>query len=555
MAVCALALPLSVLAFLNHNTIAFGVSAGPMPAGTKRPEAVREALARAAQEHLDAPFTLRVNDKELTSTPRALGVTIDTKRTLADAYAVGRTGNPLLRISEQVRAALFGIRVPLAVTIADNAFAAFFTAQLEQDEQPAREAQLAYNERTGLFETAPEQEGSVIDRSALRYELLHNAASLKSNAVAAAHIRDIPFLRKEMVEPLEEEANRIIAAAPFTLTWAPPDELNSTSRTPQAGTYRITKTQLKDLLGARRAGDHAVLDVKESELSAFLVQLAPTLNRKPQNAVLTVEDGKVTEFAISQSGVSLNIDESMQPVRDGILAGRKTIQLAVSLSLPEVRTETIENLGLVSLIGTGESNFAGSSAARAFNVKLGAQKLNGWLIKPGEEFSFVNAIGEIDSKEGWQAGLVIKGGVTVPEYGGGVCQVSTTMFRAAVFAGLPITERFPHSLPVVYYNPQGFDATVYGPHPDFRFVNDTPSNILVQTKVEGTKLTFEFYGTPDGREVKVDGPHEYDKKPDGSLKAVLTREVFRDGTLAKKDTFRSVYRSPKQEAQQRNPLE
>lgn len=555
MAVCALALPLSVLAYLNHKTISFGVSIGPISAGSILPDAMRETLRQATEKHLDTAFTLRVKDKDITVTPRAFGVSIDTERTQAAAYAIGRTGSPLSRIIEQIQAALFGVRIPLTVTIADDAFTTFFTAQLEQDEQPAQEAQLIFNERSGIFETSLEQEGSVIDRSALRYKLMQNAAMLQNNAVAVTHIRDIPFLKKDMVKPFETEANLILDMAPFTLTWAPPAEADATTRIPQVGTYRIAKSQLKDILEVRRESDRAVLDVKESELLALLLQLAPTFNRKPKNAVLTVEGEKVTEFAISQSGINLNIDESMQPIRDGILARHKTIQLSVSITLPEVRTETIENLGLISLLGTGESNFGGSSAARAFNVKLGAQKLNGSLIKAGEEFSFVNAIGEIDPKEGWQAGLVIKGGETVPEYGGGVCQVSTTMFRAAIFAGLPITERFSHSLPVAFYNPQGFDATVYGPHPDFRFVNDTPSNILVQTKIQGTKLVFEFYGTPDGREVKVDGPHEYDKKPDGSLKAVLTREVFKDGSFVKKNTFRSVYRSPKQEAQQRNPLE
>ena len=271
--------------------------------------------------------------------------------------------------------------------------------------------------------------------------------------------------------------------------------------------------------------------------------------------MLAVKDGKVTEFAISQNGIELDVQESAPAVRDAILQRARTAELSVTAILPEVRTETIENLGLVALLGVGESDFAGSPASRAFNVKLGAQKLNGLLIKPKEEFSFVNAIGDIDPKEGWQSGLVIKGAELVPEYGGGVCQVSTTMFRATVHAGLPVTERFPHSLPVQYYNPQGFDATVYGPHPDFRFVNDTPSNILIQTKVKGTKLSFEFYGTPDGREVKVIGPEEYDKKPDGSLKAVLTREIYREGLLVKKDVFRSSYRSPQKEPQQRNPLE
>ncbi|MDP1629372.1 MAG: VanW family protein, partial [bacterium] len=143
---------------------------------------------------------------------------------------------------------------------------------------------------------------------------------------------------------------------------------------------------------------------------------------------------------------------------------------------------------------------------------------------------------------------------TIPEYGGGICQVSTTMFRAAINAGLKITERFPHAFPVAFYNPQGFDATVYLPHPDLRFINDTPANILIQTKIKGTTLTFEFYGTKN-REVKIIGPEEYDKKYDGSMKAKLTQEIYQDGELIRSKIFYSIYKSPWLFPERKNPLE
>jgi vancomycin resistance protein YoaR len=128
------------------------------------------------------------------------------------------------------------------------------------------------------------------------------------------------------------------------------------------------------------------------------------------------------------------------------------------------------------------------------------------------------------------------------------------MFRAAVSAGLKITERYPHSFPVAFYNPQGFDATVYPPSVDLKFVNDTSANILIQTKIEGSNLTFEIYGTKD-REVKVTTPEEYDKKFDGSMKAKFTQEIWQDGELARSKTFYSVYKSPRLFPEIRNPLE
>lgn len=121
---------------------------------------------------------------------------------------------------------------------------------------------------------------------------------------------------------------------------------------------------------------------------------------------------------------------------------------------------------------------------------------------------------------------------------------------------MKITERFPHSFPVVYYSPQGFDATIYPPHPDLRFINDTPGHLLIQTKVIENSLIFDFYGTDDERQVKLIGPIHYDIKPDGSMKAKLTQEVYdADGDLIREKTFYSNYKSPSLYPIERNPLE
>jgi vancomycin resistance protein YoaR len=141
--------------------------------------------------------------------------------------------------------------------------------------------------------------------------------------------------------------------------------------------------------------------------------------------------------------------------------------------------------------------------------------------------------------------LVIKKGTTTPEYGGGLCQISTTTFRAAVKAGLEITERRNHAYPVKYYNPQGTDATIYPPHPDLRFKNNTPAYILIQTRIERNKLYFDFYGSDDGREVVLKGPYAYDKKASGAMKATWTQEVYdKNGELEFKKVFYSNYKSP-----------
>ncbi|MCX6741316.1 MAG: VanW family protein, partial [Candidatus Parcubacteria bacterium] len=173
----------------------------------------------------------------------------------------------------------------------------------------------------------------------------------------------------------------------------------------------------------------------------------------------------------------------------------------------------------------GTSNFAGSPVNRRHNIAVGAKILNGLLIKPSEEFSLVKALGTIDDKAGFLPELVIKGDRTVPEFGGGLCQIGTTTFRVALYSGLPITARTPHSYRVVYYEPAGMDATIYNPQPDLRFINDTGANILFETKIDGNILTFDFYGTSDGRKTDITQPILSNITPPGSPLEIKTTDL------------------------------
>ncbi|MBU4030992.1 VanW family protein, partial [Patescibacteria group bacterium] len=223
---------------------------------------------------------------------------------------------------------------------------------------------------------------------------------------------------------------------------------------------------------------------------------------------------------------------------------KKTTIIADKAS-PKITLEKTNQLGVNSLIGQGTSNFAGSPNNRVHNIKTGAAKFNGLILTSGEEFSFNNLLGGSGAEQGFLPELVIKNYQTIPEYGGGLCQISTTFFRAAVNSGLKITERKAHAFPVVYYNPQGFDATIYEPKPDLRFINNTPSHLLIQTAIEGTKLTINFYATDDGRKVKIDGPYTLEKKENGSMKAVLTQKVYNaNGEITEEQIFYSNYNSP-----------
>lgn len=290
-----------------------------------------------------------------------------------------------------------------------------------------------------------------------------------------------------------------------------------------------------------------------SKLTDYLIQLAAATNIEPVNAKFEFEGNKAGLFSPSVQGKRFDIARSASAIITALRTNKSSANLTVATIDPEITLQKINDLGIETLLSRGESNFHGSSNARIHNIKTGATKFNGTIIKPGEEFSFNNILGNVDENTGYQYELVIKGGQTTPEYGGGLCQLSTTVFRAAILAGLPIVERRPHSFPVKYYSPQGFDATIYPGVSDLKFVNNTKGHILIQTKVASNTLIVELYGSSDGRRVVLDGPHQYDQQANGAMKAYFTRTISNADGEKKNERFDSNYQPPFPLA--RNPLE
>lgn len=286
----------------------------------------------------------------------------------------------------------------------------------------------------------------------------------------------------------------------------------------------------------------------ENAIGLFIKDLAGKFNREPADAKLKMENGRVSAFSLSSPGVRLDEKKSVDEIikhLTGPATDASHLKLSYDNIEPAVSMDSIDNLGITNLLGEGRSNFAGSPRNRVYNIKVATRRFDGLLIKPNEEFSFVQHLGEVDGEHGYLPELVIKNNKTELEYGGGICQVSTTTFRAAINSGLKITMRRNHAYPVGYYNPQGMDATVYVPMPDLRFRNDTPGHILIEIKIEGTQLIINFYGSSDGRKVNVIGPKITERNPDGSMKTVFTQEVLdKDGNILRQDVFKSAYDSP-----------
>lgn len=292
-------------------------------------------------------------------------------------------------------------------------------------------------------------------------------------------------------------------------------------------------------------GITSTISINTEEIKAYAEDLARKVNRDPSDAKFKVENGIVGTFEEAKYGIDLKIDDSVKQLSEAITQGKQEVTLAFDKKESATNYGDMNNLGISALLGEGTSDFKGSTGNRVHNIKVATQRYDGILIKPGEEFSFVKYLGEVDGEHGYLPELVIKKNITEPEFGGGICQVSSTAFRAAIYSGLKITARRNHAYPVAYYAPQGMDATVYVPNPDLKFLNNTPGYILIQTKIVGTKLTFSFYGTDDGRSTKVDGPKVIERQPDGALKTTFSQTVLdKDGKEFISDTFNSAYSSP-----------
>ncbi len=253
----------------------------------------------------------------------------------------------------------------------------------------------------------------------------------------------------------------------------------------------------------------------ESELDDTLTNFSTSINIPLQDALFTFTNGRVSAFRPSRDGRHVNSAAVKEQFRESFTAisgtTGKNISIPVSIIIdkPTFTTDSVNSFGIKELVGKGYSEFAHSIPGRIHNVTLAAARINGVLIKPGETFSFNDTLGDVSNLTGFQPAYVIKEGKTVLGDGGGVCQVSSTLFRTILNAGLPVLERKEHAYRVGYYEQVGFkaglDATVFSPSVDLKFKNDTPNYLLVQTKTDtkNLSLTIEFYGTRDGRRAEI----------------------------------------------------
>ncbi|MFQ5942241.1 MAG: VanW family protein [Anaerolineales bacterium] len=535
-----------------------GVSAAGIAVGGLTEPEIELALGEILSYPRTGTVLMTDGTQHWVATPAELGVALDIPRMADEALAVGREGGALHQLTDFFSAWSSGFDVATMVLFDQRAGAAYMNELAGQIDRPQMEAMLGVN---GV---------QIVMRPGQIGRQLEIATSLEQLApvFGSLHDAEIPLSVKE-TPPIVLDATEQgqIAAemlrTPLTLT------------AEDAGPWTIDQQSLADMLRFNLNQELGVYEVgiDAYALFAFIEPLAPDLQRGPENARFIFNDDtrELDLMAEAVIGRTLDIPASIEAVNRGLAEGKHEIPLVFELEYPAVGSEaTAAELGITEEVSVVSSYFSGSSAGRIHNIATASAPFHGLLIAPGETLSMAEVLGDISLDTGYAEALIIYGDRTIKGVGGGVCQVSTTLFRTAFNGGFGIVERHPHAYRVGYYEQgpgspgPGFDATVFVPLVDFKFTNDTDHWLLSETYIYGTQLLWKFYSTGDGRQVQISAPQIsgkveapkplYKENPDlkegeieqadfevDGMDVLVTRTVTRGDDVLHRDTIKTHY--------------
>ena len=300
---------------------------------------------------------------------------------------------------------------------------------------------------------------------------------------------------------------------------------------------------------------------------ALLKQITESINKPKKVEEFEFVDGKVAKFVPANDGIQVDQEIFAQLLISSVI-DKSSLVVQVPVKISSVKKGANE-YGIKELIGSGETTYLHSAVNRVFNVNLAATRVTGVLVAPDETFSFVDTVGEVSASTGYKQGYIIYNNKTILGDGGGLCQVSTTLFRAILDAGLPVVSRIGHAYRVSYYEQNsdpGFDATVFVPSVDLKFKNDTGNYLLIisESKPDEYYLKYSIYGTDDGRKVTITKPvitsvtpppdsvyQDDPSLPKGTTKQIewatwgakvqFSRTVEKGGKILSQDLFKTNY--------------
>ncbi|MFO0862157.1 MAG: VanW family protein [Candidatus Saccharibacteria bacterium] len=528
-----------------------GVSANGVYLGGLTTADAQKELQKQTTKYADQPQSLSFANKTVTVSANDLGATYNNAVASNQALMIGRGGNIFENISAQV-AALVGRQTPIAVVSFDpNKISDFLVSQNQALSQPVQNS--AINFTDGNVTISESLAGNRLNLYTTQLWLASYFGSQNNKPGVVPLFQVQPTISSSQLKTYTN-LWQAINTQPITLSYAG-NSWKIDSNT-VANWLAATPTDLplkKDILTNYYTppSENSSTYFDSLKIAAWVKDLAGKINTEPQDAELTIVDGRATVFAQSRNGLQLDEATTISAITSYLNSQTTNGQIALSVkTIPAaVSNENIDKLGIKELISEGVTYFPGSPANRLQNVRTGAKKFNGVLLKPGQVFSFGEYLGEVSAATGYAPGLIILGDHEEKAYGGGLCQVSSTAYRAALLAGLPILQRTNHAFAISYYTAPygvpGVDATIYYPQVDMKFLNDTGHYILIQTQMYGTTLKFDFYGTKTKSGV-IRGPEYISGNADPTIPShtVFYRDVLDlNGKVTKTDTIHTYYQS------------
>lgn len=560
----------SAYAFFFNGLIYPGITMAGIDLSGMDVQEAEQALANRMVFHQNGKIVFQDGEAVWVATPAELGMSFDAEANAQAAYQFGRQGNPLLRTFRRFGAWYSGVNLAPQFTYNEQAALDFLAGLAKQVDRPTIEAGLSVN-GTQVSAT-PGQVGRQVNIAAT-LEPLEGQLRSQMDGVFPLVVSERPPAILDASQ--QAEAAQKILSAPLVLQLPEAGEGDP-------GPWTFEPQKLAEMLTIQRveqAGEASYqVGLSLEGLRPALEQAGQQIYRLSENTRFMFNDDTRQLEVIQKEviGRALDVDATLETVQQKLLEGEHTIPLAIDTTNPEVSDDASgASLGVTELVSVHTSHFRGSSEARMQNIETAAARFHGLLVPPGAVFSMAEAMGNVSLDDGYAEALIIFGGRTIKGVGGGVCQVSTTLFRTVFLGGYPVVERNPHAYRVGYYeqnssgydsNLAGLDATVFVPVVDFKFKNDTPYWLLMETYFNPKKqtLTWKFYSTSDGRTVEwnTSGPTNVVEPPEplyeentdlaeGEIKQVdwaaegadvtISRTVYRDGQVLFGDTFFTHY--------------
>lgn len=489
-------------------------------------------IGQRTAEALKHPVTIQYDNQNWTFTGEELGMRVDIVGTVNAAYAVGRKGDLLADMFTHLRLLNTSRNIEPIILYDTGPTNQVLQGLTEKINRAPRDAQLIIHPDAKI-EVIKAEYGRRLHIEATQ-PLIEAALLQKSTQPVIPVVQQIkPGITD--VESARLQAENLLSR-PLIFRYQSDSGPTEWRLEPQVLVGLIEMVSHVNAQGQTEFE----FELNQDKFTPYFEQMAQLINREPVDAKLTInpETNELTVLQSSQEGRTLDVDESFQRLLALKQRSTHQVDLVVKVTPPTIPSTDLPSLGIKELVSESTSYFKGSSESRMNNIAQAASKFNGVVIPPDGVFSFNKYLGPVTKEAGFDESLIIQGNRTSVGLGGGVCQVSTTVFRAAFFGGYDIVERWAHGYRVSWYETNsvvGLDATVYSPDLDFKFRNDTDHYLLIQTESdleEGT-VTFRFYGTSTNREVVVTepvktnlikhGPPLYEKDP--SLPKGATKQV------------------------------